>query len=138
MTLDEYDRMVKKIRTGCQTKFPVDDSVFDELAANRFPTDPNLMVSGKWLTWIKLELKLLCFCASRFVKCYVNCALQDIGFIRNGNFNVELASKMVKMYVPIEYRDGWLKGFEACQDNKRMADWVSHPRFEHFIMGFHF
>lgn len=55
LTLDEYDRMIKKVRAGCQTKFPVDDSVFDELAANRFPTDPNLMVSCKWLTSIQLN-----------------------------------------------------------------------------------
>lgn len=65
-----------------------------------------------------------------FLKCHVNCALQEIGFIRNGRFNAELASKMIRTYAPKEYREEWIKGFEACQDNKRMPDQISHLRVE--------
>lgn len=55
----------------------------------------------------------------------MNCALEDIGFIRKGNFNVQLASKVIRIYAPTEYRDEWLRGFEACQNIKRMLSQTS-------------
>lgn len=47
LTLEEYGGMIRKIRNGCQTKFPVDDALLDELTSNRFPEDKNLMVNYK-------------------------------------------------------------------------------------------
>lgn len=57
LTLDEYDGMVKKVRRECQTKFPVDDTLLDELASSRFPADKNLMV-GLQMTSPRMELYL--------------------------------------------------------------------------------
>lgn len=126
LTLEEYDGMVKKVRRECQTKFPVDDTLVDELASSRFPADRNLMV-GLQMPSPRMELYLnFVFRIFWFsIKCHVNCALEDIGFIRKGNFNVALASKMIKIYAPLEFRDEWLGAFEACQNNKRMLSKIS-------------